>query len=140
MKHELTLFYSVVSGGDGSAYPHFMSSMELAEWDQEHLSEGWGESCTGSITVESDSPITIRESIQTPESFLIDLIDGDNDDLEEFLEKFFPNGKPEFRVETEEVKSKGYLYNKVFVGDKQVAKIFRREDESGDKFEQLLNA
>lgn len=56
MSEKLTLYYSVQNGGDGSAYPQFMESLELAEWDQDHASEGWGESCTGSITLESDPP------------------------------------------------------------------------------------
>lgn len=62
MKHTLTLYYSVSNGGDGSAYPHFSLSKELAEIDQEiqsELGEGWGEDCTGEITLESDSPITV---------------------------------------------------------------------------------
>lgn len=69
MKHTKTLHYSVQSGGDGSAYPHFYESAELAELDQEFplYGEGWGESCTGSIIVESDSPITVRDKVTTLE-------------------------------------------------------------------------
>jgi hypothetical protein len=36
------IYYSIRNGGDGSAYPYFYESEELAEWDQEHLTEGWG--------------------------------------------------------------------------------------------------
>ena len=63
IKHILTLYYSVQNGGDGSAYPVFFESMELAELDQDTMDEGWGESCTGSIVLESDSPITVTYPI-----------------------------------------------------------------------------
>jgi hypothetical protein len=63
--HKLTLYYSVSNGGDGSAYTQFCESEAIAEMHQEIQSElqgeGWGESCTGSITLESESPITISE-------------------------------------------------------------------------------
>jgi hypothetical protein len=59
------IWYSVQNCGDGSAYPEFMESEELAEFDQANMDEGWGESCTGCITIEHDSPITIKEKIST---------------------------------------------------------------------------
>ncbi len=55
--------YSVVNGGDGSAYPQFFQSMSDAnkhqEYQQEHY-EGWGESCTGyfTFTIHDDGKIT----------------------------------------------------------------------------------
>jgi hypothetical protein len=102
MKHELTLHYSVQNGGDGSAYPQFMESEALAEFDQDHMSEGWGESCTGSITLRSDSPIEVVDEIYTAAYFLLNLIDYDGEDcIEEFVEEFFPNGFPEFSVISE---------------------------------------
>jgi len=71
IKHILTLYYSVQNGGDGSAYPAFFDSMELAELDQDTMDEGWGESCTGSIELESDSPITVTyPTIQTKEKVI----------------------------------------------------------------------
>lgn len=61
----LTLYYSVSNGGDGSAYPKFSLSKELADIHQdmegEIVGEGWGEPCVGAITLESESPITVRE-------------------------------------------------------------------------------
>jgi hypothetical protein len=45
----ITLWYSVRNHGDGSAYPHWFGSAETADKDQDLQSEGWGESCTGSI-------------------------------------------------------------------------------------------
>src|SRR4051812_36363537 len=117
MKHELTLHYSVQNGGDGSAYPKFMSSAKLAEYDQEHMDEGWGESCTGSITLESDSPITVKEEITTPENYLIDLMTGykpDESQITEFIQEFLPEGKPKFTVQTRETGNSKYLYNDVY--------------------------
>lgn len=54
------IWYSVQNCGDGSAYPKLMESKELAELDQDTMDEGWGESCTGRIVVESDSPIKVK--------------------------------------------------------------------------------
>ena len=49
-----SIYYSVEDGGDGSAYPIFFDTEALAEWHQENLDKGWGEPCTGSVTVESN--------------------------------------------------------------------------------------
>lgn len=58
----MKIWYSVQNCGDGSAYPLFMESEAQAELDQEYMDEGWGESCTGFIEVESPStkPITVK--------------------------------------------------------------------------------
>ena len=72
------LYYSVRSGGDGSAYPVLMESSELCEFDQAHLEEGWGEDCSGFFTIESDGPIKIKDEILT----IDDCIDELNEDLE----------------------------------------------------------
>lgn len=145
MKHSLTLHYSVRNGGDGSAYPTFMSSAELAEYDQTNMDEGWGESCTGSITVESDSPIIVKNDIETPEKYLIDLVSNQYGEkgkikTEKFLKEFFPNDKPKFEVKTRQTNSKEYLNNDVFVDGKQIGSVFRNKKESGKKFEDLLNS
>jgi len=62
----LTLYYSVSNGGDGSAYPKFSLSEELAnihqDMEAELSGEGWGEPCVGQITLESESRITVRKS------------------------------------------------------------------------------
>jgi len=34
---KFVIHYSVQNGGDGSAYPQFMESSKLAEWDQNHM-------------------------------------------------------------------------------------------------------
>lgn len=79
-KHTLTLHYSVQNGGDGSAYPSFFESAELAELDQQweaDYGEGWGESCTGKITLESDSPISVVGKDVTTKQSLIDRLNED---------------------------------------------------------------
>jgi hypothetical protein len=72
--HKLTLYYSVSNGGDGSAYPQFCETEAIAEIHQEMhnelIGEGWGESCTGSITLESESPITILGKLITKDSLI----------------------------------------------------------------------
>jgi len=64
--HKLTLYYSVSNGGDGSAYPQFSLNEELVDIHQEIQNElhgeGWGEPCTGSIELESESPIKVSQS------------------------------------------------------------------------------
>jgi hypothetical protein len=66
---KLTVYYSVRGCGDGSAYPDFMESEALAEWDQDHL--GWGESCTGSISFVSESPIK-TEDVESAENYFVE--------------------------------------------------------------------
>lgn len=142
MSYKLTLHYSIQNGGDGSAYPKFMSSKALAEYDQEHMYEGWGEPCLGSITLESDSPITTKEEIVTPEGYLADLIQSNNEDeIPNFISEFFPNGKPHYSVKTREASTtKDYLYNDVYVDEVKVAQAFLSLKGSGQAFEDLLNS
>ncbi len=140
--NKLIVYYCVTNGGDGSVYPSFFESKELAEWDEEHAYEGWAESSVGDISFESESPIICLDEIETKESYLIDEYLDDweerEDEKQKFLEKFFPDGLPTFRVETEKT-STDYLYNNVFVGDKKVARKFRNPKESGKAFEEFLN-
>jgi hypothetical protein len=75
---KLKIWYSIQNGGDGSAYPRWMESEELAEWDQRNMDEGWGEPCTGYIEVQADSKITVNEEITTIE----DIIKEKEEDLE----------------------------------------------------------
>ena len=88
---ETKLFYSVQNGGDGSAYPIWFESMKLAELDQEYMDEGWGEPCDGYITVESETPITIKETVQTAQMVIDDIVEelgyGQSDYYEENLNK-----------------------------------------------------
>lgn len=97
MSDKLTLYYSVENCGDGSAYPRWFETEELAEWHQVHLDEGWGEPCTGSITVEGDNLRCAK--LQSKEGYYLDLLfgyDPNMEDLEKFKAKFFPDGLPEF--------------------------------------------
>jgi len=87
------IFYSINNGGDGSAYPIFLESQELAEWDQDHMWGGWGESCDGSITIESDSAIFCEDVISI-EDYFKENVKGEEYE-EEFIEQFFPDGLPE---------------------------------------------
>ena len=96
---KLTIIYSVQNGGDGSAYPRLMESMELAEWDQENQYEGWGESCTGTIEVESDSPIKIVDGVQTAEETFLEMDEDKKEKQKKFLDQFFPEGFPLVYVE-----------------------------------------
>ena len=90
--YELELFYSIRGGGDGSASVAFMESKELAQWDQDHMDEGWGESCNGSIKLKSETPITSEEDIETKEQFLVDLVHQNSDYLKDFIQVFYPDG------------------------------------------------
>jgi len=141
-KYSLELHYSVQNGGDGSAYPHLMESAALAEFDQANMYEGWGESCTGSFVVESDSPIVIKSEVKTAASFYIGLLEEENEEkLAEFIAEFFPEGKPTFTVKTRPFSTNDeYLYNDVYVGDKKVAQSFRALANSGEVFETLINS
>lgn len=95
---KLILHYSIQNCGDGSAYPLFVESEELAEWDQEYMDEGWGEPCTGSITVEGDFLRCAK--IQSKEGYYLDLIldREETEQAKEFKAKFFPDGLPHFTV------------------------------------------
>jgi len=123
MNEELTLYYSVASGGDGSAYPIFFESDELAEWHQEHLSEGWGESCTGSITVKG-SNLSCDDELETKEGYYLKLYFdryGDDNEYVEFAKEFFPDGLPEFEVRCLENNKNCYG---IYCGGKLVYKKF----------------
>jgi hypothetical protein len=139
---EYTLYYSIRNGGDGSAHAYFMESEELCQWDQDHMSEGWGESCNNCFTLKSATEIVPVDEIETKEAYFIDrYMDGygDEEEAAEFIAQFFPDGLPHFTVTTEETDNPKYLYNNVFVGERQVAKVFKEKGGSGSVFEGLLN-
>ncbi len=70
-----TLFYSIQNCGDGSAYPKYFESEKLARFDQDHMDEGWGESCNGTIVFTSDCPIACAEEITTVDDMIKDCED-----------------------------------------------------------------
>ena len=145
MKHTLTLFYSVQNGGDGSAYPYWMESQELADFDQENMDEGWGESCTGSITLTSDRLITCDEDIKTKEGYLIDMVTRydfkpNKKSFKNFLKKFFPNGTPKFTVQSKAIPNEDeYHYQEIFVDGKLVGKKFESISIPSSVLEKTLN-
>ena len=99
---KLIIAYSIVSGGDGSASIIYMESEELAQWDQDHMDEGWGEDCSGTFELESETKITPLFEIETKESYYLDLLTGydqSKKEMNEFKEQFFPKGPPVFIVE-----------------------------------------
>ncbi len=95
------VWYSVQNGGDGSAYPMFLSSQRLAEWDQSHMDEGWGESCTGSLIVEAEGEVNFPEMLDEVGYWLHRTEDEHYEpwDLrDEYLWDFFSDGLPTFEV------------------------------------------
>jgi hypothetical protein len=140
MKHELELHYYIQNCGDGSASVTFCESEQLADFDQDE-DNGWGEPCTGSIKLESDSPITVKEEIMTHANYLLNLIDSEDDEkIFKFIEEFYPAGPPIWTVEIDETyKDKVYRQNKVFGNGVYVDTMFRRKEESGEVLETYLN-
>jgi hypothetical protein len=100
-------YYSIINGGDGSAYPHWFESQELADWDNDHQYEGWGETCTGDIEFTGEALFDIT----TKEGYLVELFLNEDKNLEEFKEEFFPDGIPEFEVKIIDKNYYGIYYN-----------------------------
>jgi hypothetical protein len=129
MSNRLTIYYSVENCGDGSAYPRFFDTKELAEWHQNHLDEGWGESCTGDVTVEGDN---LRcQKLQTREGYYLTLlIEGyhNQNEIDEFVSEFFPDGLPEFTVEIVDPHHYG-----IFTEGRLVHKIFAYPEKNTDQ-------
>ena len=130
MSDKITLWYSVENCGDGSAYPRWFDTEELADWHQSHLDEEWGEDCVSFIEVEGDN-LSCSE-LTTEEGYYLDLfLEGykNDDEVKEFLEAFFPDGLPDFSV-----KIIGTNYYGVFVEDRLVHKKFAcPEKKANDK-------
>ncbi len=124
-------YYSVTNGGDGSAYPHWYESQELADWDNDHQSEGWGETCTGSIEFTGEALFDIK----TKEGYLVDLYIDEDDRFEEFKEEFFPDGIPAF---TMDILNKNYYG--VYFNGKLIHKQFEYPGEtSPEKMKKWVN-
>lgn len=102
MLTERKIWYSVQNMGDGSAYPMFFDTEELAEWDQAHEAESWGESCVDNLTIETDGQYIGSPDVKDAVSYWL-YRTGDEDfepwDLrDEYLQAFFPDGLPTFEV------------------------------------------
>jgi len=82
-----TIYYSVQNCGDGSAYPIFFEDeicANLHQEIQEEKGDGWGESCTSSITLDISVECEIvSKDIKSKEKFLNEL----KSDLE-FAQKY----------------------------------------------------
>ena len=98
----MKIWYSVMNCGDGSAYPKFFESEELAEWHQEHEVEGWGEPCTGDLEIKGDN-VKVEEALSSEAYYFELLCDGDQDNLEEFIDKFLDKENlPQFTVKQDD--------------------------------------
>ncbi len=143
----MKLYYSVQNCGDGSAYPMFLESEELATWDQAHMDEGWGESCTGSIEIQGEGVLFCKDVISLLGYYLEKKDDyGDWLDKDLFLAEFFPDGLPQFRVIIREDGKPGKYYD-IYVGDIKHGDHFGWEngeniatEEGREKLENSLNA
>jgi len=91
---KISIYYSIQNCGDGSAYPKFFHSDKLAELDQKYMIEGWGEPCTGSLTIKSQSTIEFEDEVLTKEDVIKELEEeieeikdySDEDDLNRLQE------------------------------------------------------
>ena len=146
--NKLTIYYCVTNGGDGSAYPSFFESKELAEWDEEHDGSWWAESSVGDISFESDSPIVCVDEIITKEAYFIDKYledySDETEERDEFLQKFFPNGFPKCTSTVEKLEKTSYSdriysYHHIFVDGKEVAKMFIEQSVSAEEVLERLH-
>jgi|15BtaG_2_1085339.scaffolds.fasta_scaffold00040_45 hypothetical protein len=139
----LDLYGSLHNGGDGSVYIDWSSTEELAQYDQDNLDLGWGESCTEHLSLESESPISISSvsfKVMTPEGYLASILLSGEGNSSEFLNKFFPDGQPCFRVEVLPATDDGeYFYHDVYVEEKRVMRSFRHKSCSVEATQTLLS-
>jgi len=63
------IWYAIDNGGDGSVSLRLFESEELAEWYDEFLLEGWGESSVGSIEITG----TCTDNVHTAEICKLDM-------------------------------------------------------------------
>ena len=127
---KLTVYYSVSDGGDGSAYPVFFADKAVAEWHQSHEEkDSWAEDCTGSITFEGDN-LCCPDAETKEEYYLRLFLDGweNEDEVQKFTARFFPEGLPIFDVNIIEKKYYGIL-----VKGKVIYKSFSHPDNASEK-------
>lgn len=122
-----TLFYSIQNCGDGSAYPKYFASEELARFDQDHMDEGWGEACHGNMVFKSDCPIVCAEEITTVD----DMIKDREDDIANNIRYAIMSDAREERTgKTSSYGSAKYLASNEGL-NKQLIKL--KEIKGGDK-------
>lgn len=54
---QITVYYSIRNGGDGSAFLRWFLTGEAARKDQNDMEAGWGETCIGSVETFEQSDI-----------------------------------------------------------------------------------
>lgn len=113
------MWYSVRNHGDGSAYPEFFESKELADWDQED--EEWGESCTGLVPDHPKSAV----------GCFLELVSDDGENLNGFIAEFLKGGLPDLSTVREEnsqfyniVDGDGKLHYRYFAERESEARAF----------------
>lgn len=125
----MNIYYSIQNGGDGSAYPMFLSTSKLARWDQDHMDEGWGESCDGNLTILADNDVVVAEMMDEV-GYWLDRTEDEDYELweyrDEFLSEFFPNGLPQFEVRIRE----GEPYYDIYVGGDKKGERFAYNDDT----------
>lgn len=140
--NKLKIYYSIQNGGDGSAYPVFFNTEELAEWDQDHLWEGWGESCCGSISFNSESPISCDDKIYDEvDYFLENYLFNKGKVAKEFIKQFFPKGLPtNFEVISDIPYQNEYVIDTIYLNDEKRLHVSNHISKSGKVFEDYLNS
>lgn len=123
------IYYSIQNGGDGSAYPIYFETQELANWDQDNMDEGWAETCSGKLLILGDN-VTVEESMNK-DAYLLYLMDRQDTLLKTYIQKFYPNGVPEFNVRF----IGGYEYA-VYIENRYITKLFRSL-EKGHEFDRI---
>lgn len=117
-----SLFYSVVNAGDGSAYPEFFDSMELAEFAQE--GEEWGEPCVGAVP---DKPVTAA-------GYILELVRNDELDRAALCAaRFYPKVAP--RLAARRLDAKFFM---IEADGEEVYRLFAYPDYTDDTADQFL--
>lgn len=136
MKH--TIYYNVQNGGDGSAYPRFFDSERLAAFDEAQMTDSWGEPSVGSLTLSSDSPISVDDfRVMTNASYLVEMWENDDAAIGDFIREFFAGGLPAFAVIDADSKT---FYREVVItaNGEPVASMFT--SKSAQSITEALNA
>lgn len=112
---ELNLYGSYQNGGDGSVYMIWFESEALAEWDQRHMYEGWGESCTEHIKIEGDNYLSHNLHIITAVEYYVSTVvsgyDRTVEEIADFISEFFvTSGMPKYVVKIEQCYGKYWQY------------------------------
>ena len=119
----------------------FLETKELAEWDQEQMTDAWAEDCWGELILESDSEILCKEAVSVDAYYVQHLYDwderyADEFDIGLFTEKFYPICIPEITVKKGEEKYDFYMNGvlcfqtyKYLGGDKTLTEETRNDIE-----------